>query len=100
VTIAYDNSADNPRNPCTPPRRVQWGLQSTDEMGGVRFQMVPADEAAEEQMQKSAAAIREAVAKLARSEAAQEAIKRAAQNDAEMQERFRTAAEQGTGCGR
>ena len=100
VTIAYDNSADNPRNPCSPPRRVQWGLQSTDEMGGVRFQMVPADEAAEEQMQKSAAAIREAVAKLARSEAAQEAIKRAAQNDADMQERFRTAAGQGTGCGR
>lgn len=100
VTISYDNSADNPRNPCNPPRRVRWGLQSTDEMGGVRFQMVPADEAAEAELQKSAAGMREALAKVARSEAVQEAIKRAAQNDAEMQERFLTAAGQvGTVCG-
>jgi mono/diheme cytochrome c family protein len=40
VTISYDNSADNPRNPCQPPRRVRWGLQSFDEMGSVRFEMV------------------------------------------------------------
>ncbi len=36
VTVVYDNSADNPNNPCNPPRRVQWGFQSFDEMGGVQ----------------------------------------------------------------
>jgi hypothetical protein len=94
VTISYDNSADNPHNPCDPPRRVQWGLQSTDEMGGVRFQMVTADDAAEADMEKAAAGIRAAVAKMAQSEAAQEAIKKAAQRNAEMQEQFRQAAGQ------
>jgi len=43
VTIAYDNSADNPRNPSSPPRRVLWGVQSLDEMGIVRFQMAVAN---------------------------------------------------------
>jgi hypothetical protein len=28
----YDNSADNPRNPSDPPKRVRWGEQTTDEM--------------------------------------------------------------------
>ena len=28
----YDNSADNPRNPSKPPKRVHWGEQTTDEM--------------------------------------------------------------------
>jgi hypothetical protein len=28
----YDNSADNPKNPHTPPREVTWGEQATDEM--------------------------------------------------------------------
>lgn len=28
----YDNSADNPLNPNTPPRTVTWGEQTTDEM--------------------------------------------------------------------
>ena len=31
----YDNSADNPRNPNSPPRRVTFGETSTDEMAGV-----------------------------------------------------------------
>jgi mono/diheme cytochrome c family protein len=35
VEISYDNSADNPRNPNTPPRRVLWGLGSFDEMGSM-----------------------------------------------------------------
>jgi mono/diheme cytochrome c family protein len=94
VTISYDNSEDNPRNPCSPPRRVQWGLQSTDEMGGVRFQMVPASDAAEAEMQKAAAGIRAAVAKMAQSEAVQKAIREAAERNADMQERFRQAAVQ------
>jgi hypothetical protein len=28
----FDNSADNPRNPNTPPKAVRWGEQTTDEM--------------------------------------------------------------------
>ncbi|HMC75826.1 MAG TPA: hypothetical protein VKH34_01795 [Vicinamibacterales bacterium] len=94
VTVSWDNSADNPRNPCNPPRRVQWGLQSTDEMGGVRFQMVTASDAAEADMDKAAAGIRAAVAKMAQSEAAQDAIKKAAERNREMEERFRAAAGQ------
>jgi len=34
-SITYDNSAENPRNPSNPPKRVTWGEQSTDEMGSV-----------------------------------------------------------------
>lgn len=37
VTLTYDNSADNPRNPTSPPRRALWGEQSLDEMGTVGF---------------------------------------------------------------
>lgn len=40
VRLRYDNSAENPRNPNTPPKRVQWGEQSTDEMGAVTLQVV------------------------------------------------------------
>jgi hypothetical protein len=40
VHIAYDNSADNPRNPSNPPKQVQWGEQSFDEMGSVTLQAV------------------------------------------------------------
>jgi hypothetical protein len=42
VTITYDNSAANKRNPSSPPKRVTWGEQSTDEMGSVLFQLVAA----------------------------------------------------------
>jgi hypothetical protein len=44
VSIGYDNTADNPRNPNSPPRRVRWGEQSTDEMGGMSLQVVAARE--------------------------------------------------------
>lgn len=37
VELRYDNSAENPRNPAHPPRRVTWGLESTDEMGAISF---------------------------------------------------------------
>ncbi len=36
----YDNSADNPRNPSRPPRRVRWGEQTTDEMCLLGVQVV------------------------------------------------------------
>ncbi len=44
VRISYDNSADNPRNPTSPPRRVRWGKESTDEMGSMTLQVVAAKE--------------------------------------------------------
>ena len=37
VTLTYDNSDGNPRNPTSPPRRALWGEQSLDEMGTVGF---------------------------------------------------------------
>jgi hypothetical protein len=67
VTITYDNSTDNPRNPYDPPQRVMWGVQSTDEMGVVRFEMV-ADRAEDEAVlqQAGAAAVKAALAQLAK----------------------------------
>ena len=44
VRVVYDNSAANLDNPFDPPRRVRWGLQSTDEMGSVTLLMVAKDE--------------------------------------------------------
>jgi len=43
-SITYDNSAENPRNPSNPPKRVTWGEQSTDEMGSVGLLVVAANE--------------------------------------------------------
>jgi hypothetical protein len=36
----YDNSAENPRNPSNPPKRVRWGEQTTDEMCLLSIQIV------------------------------------------------------------
>jgi hypothetical protein len=46
VTITYDNSTDNPRNPASPPRRAVFGEQSFDEMGAVQliFEVVNTDD--------------------------------------------------------
>lgn len=44
VRIVYDNSESNPQNPHDPPRRVRWGLESTDEMGSLIFSCVAKDE--------------------------------------------------------
>lgn len=41
MKFSYDNSAGNVRNPNHPPRRVGYGLQSTDEMAELWFQVVP-----------------------------------------------------------
>lgn len=43
--ITYDNSAENPRNPSNPPKRVRWGRGSEDEMGSIIYTALPADEA-------------------------------------------------------
>ncbi len=37
MRFTYDNSAGNPSNPAKPPQRVQYGLQSADEMGELWF---------------------------------------------------------------
>jgi hypothetical protein len=46
AVIRYDNSAANPRNPHSPPQRVQWGLESADEMGtiGMLFEILERDD--------------------------------------------------------
>jgi hypothetical protein len=41
MVYTYDNSADNPRNPSNPPRRVRRGEQTTDEMGITFISMMP-----------------------------------------------------------
>jgi hypothetical protein len=41
MRCTYDNSAANPRNPHQPPQRVTYGLQSSDEMGELTFQLMP-----------------------------------------------------------
>lgn len=44
MEFAYDNSAGNARNPSQPPRRVQWGPDSSDEMAGLHVQVFAAKE--------------------------------------------------------
>jgi hypothetical protein len=63
----YDNSSGNPRNPHNPPQRVQWGLESVDEMGtiGLLLEILePADETALRQAlaERTKAAIQAGVA--------------------------------------
>jgi tetratricopeptide (TPR) repeat protein len=46
MRFVYDNSAANPNNPHTPPERVRFGPEATDEMGELLVQLVakrPAD---------------------------------------------------------
>lgn len=38
--FTYDNSTNNARNPHQPPARVQYGLQTTNEMGELHFQLL------------------------------------------------------------
>jgi hypothetical protein len=42
AVITYDNSAENPRNPTSPPKRVKWGPMSTDEMAAMTLTVIPA----------------------------------------------------------
>jgi tetratricopeptide (TPR) repeat protein/mono/diheme cytochrome c family protein len=41
MRYVYDNSAANPRNPHSPPARVVWGQNTSDEMGDLWMQMIP-----------------------------------------------------------
>lgn len=38
--VSFDNSAENPFNQFDPPRRVRWGLESSDEMGSIIFKAI------------------------------------------------------------
>jgi hypothetical protein len=44
MEFIYDNSDSNPHNPSHPPRRVQWGPDSTDEMAGLHINVVASRE--------------------------------------------------------
>jgi len=44
VHYTFDNSAENPRNPIQPPRRVTWGQWSQDEMGDLWIQVLTRDD--------------------------------------------------------
>jgi Flp pilus assembly protein TadD len=44
MRFVYDNSAANPNNRFTPPRRVQWGPLSTEEMGALWLEVVPSQQ--------------------------------------------------------
>jgi tetratricopeptide (TPR) repeat protein/mono/diheme cytochrome c family protein len=41
MRYSYDNSADNPLNPSSPPRRVSSGNRATDEMAHLWLQLLP-----------------------------------------------------------
>jgi hypothetical protein len=43
--LRYDNSAANLDNPNSPPKRVRWGRETTDEMGSVTLLVTPRDQA-------------------------------------------------------
>jgi len=92
VTITYDNSADNPRNPCSPPRRVQFGVQSYDEMGTVVFQAMTVSDEDEIALDNFNAAIAKAV------------VNQVTQNDtvkrlAEQQRQLKAGLVPPVGCG-
>jgi mono/diheme cytochrome c family protein len=44
MEATHDNSASNLRNPASPPRRVQWGEQTENEMSLAFLQVMPASE--------------------------------------------------------
>ncbi|MEO8371513.1 MAG: hypothetical protein ABI806_20160 [Candidatus Solibacter sp.] len=43
MEFTYDNSAANPRNPNSPPKRIAWGPATTDEMAGTHLEVIPVD---------------------------------------------------------
>jgi hypothetical protein len=45
MEIRYNNTGRNIRNPNNPPRRVTWGLSTTDEMAGMHYNVTADDEA-------------------------------------------------------
>jgi hypothetical protein len=52
VSLLYDNSAANHRNPSNPPKRVTWGEESFDEMGAVTLAVQAVNKADEPVLQQ------------------------------------------------
>ncbi len=42
MVAVFDNTAENPAQPSQPPRRVKFGEQTTDEMGALIVDVIPA----------------------------------------------------------
>jgi len=55
MNLVYDNSSDNVRNPFVPPRRVQDGSRSVDEMGTLTLQVVPRNREEKEALRQALA---------------------------------------------
>lgn len=53
MRTVFDNSAENPRNPSRPPRRVRGGWNSTDEMSEVAIQLLLSSESDLQQVQRA-----------------------------------------------
>jgi hypothetical protein len=70
VRILYDNSADNPENPYSPPQRIAWGRESTDEMGSMILQVVANQESDRPQLEDALRSkLRDAVKEASKSRA-------------------------------
>jgi cytochrome c-type biogenesis protein CcmH/NrfG len=54
MLVSYDNSTNNFRNPHQPPPRVEYGLQTTNEMGEMHFQMLAHNPGEQEQLRRAA----------------------------------------------
>jgi tetratricopeptide (TPR) repeat protein len=52
MEYSFDNSADNPQNPYTPPQRIRFGPKTYDEMGDLWIQMLPVDETRRAELQQ------------------------------------------------
>jgi hypothetical protein len=44
ATVTYDNSETNPHQPTHPPKRVQWGPFTTDELAALTLNIIPAQD--------------------------------------------------------
>jgi hypothetical protein len=53
MEFTYDNSAANPRNPNSPPKRVVFGPGSLDEMAGLHLTVAPVKESDAEELSQS-----------------------------------------------
>lgn len=53
LTFVYDNSENNPANPNSPPQRVKWGHQTTDEMASMSMTVIPANNADAEPLREA-----------------------------------------------
>jgi hypothetical protein len=53
LKYGFDNSTNNTRNPHHPPARVRYGVQTTDEMAELAFQMLARNDRDREQLQSA-----------------------------------------------